>query len=86
MDDYDETKVAVTNAGGGTDSGTNITWNIGTVNINETGSVSYTVSIKPGVASGTAIINDGTITGYSCLPYALSMCLLFLCLFIYPRS
>ena len=64
VDDYDETKVTVTNAGGGTDSGTNITWNIGTVNISENGSVSYTVSLKPGVASGTAIINNGNISGY----------------------
>ena len=63
VDDYDETKVTVTNAGGGTDSGTNITWNIGTVNISETGSVSYTVSIKSGVASGTAIVNTGNISG-----------------------
>nr|QNO55551.1 hypothetical protein JEPGKGNF_00013 [Methanosarcinales archaeon ANME-1 ERB7] len=63
VDDYDETKVTVTNAGGGTDNGDTITWDIGTVVVGGTGSVSYTVSINEGVANGAEIINSGTISG-----------------------
>jgi uncharacterized repeat protein (TIGR01451 family) len=64
VDDYDETKVTVTNAGGGTDNGSAITWAIGNLATGASGTKSYSVSLKPGVASGTAIINNGTITGY----------------------
>ncbi|MEA2052178.1 MAG: PKD domain-containing protein [Euryarchaeota archaeon] len=63
VDDYDETKVTVTNAGGGTDNGSAITWAIGNLAIGASGTKSYSVSLKPGVAGGTAIINNGTITG-----------------------
>ena len=64
VDDYDETKVTVTNAGGGTDNGSAITWAIGNLATGASGTKSYSVSLKPGVAGGTAIINNGTITGY----------------------
>jgi hypothetical protein len=51
VDHYDETKVTVTDAGGGIYNGDTITWNnIGTVAVSGTGSVSYTVSINQGVA------------------------------------
>ena len=63
VDDYDETNVTVTDAGGGTDNGNNITWSIGIVVAGGTGNVSYTVNIKEGVANGTEIINSGTISG-----------------------
>jgi uncharacterized repeat protein (TIGR01451 family) len=63
VDDYDETKVTVKDAGGGTDDGNNITWSIGTVAVGASGSKNYTVSINQGVANGAVIINSGNISG-----------------------
>ena len=63
VDDYDETKVTVTDDGGGTDNGNTITWDIGCMAAGSAHSKTYTVSIKEGTANGAAIINSGNITG-----------------------
>ena len=63
VDDYDESKVTVTDDGGGTDNGDTITWNIWSLAAGATDSKSYTVSIEEGVANGAAIGNTGNITG-----------------------
>ena len=63
VDDYDETKVEVTDDGSGTDNGDTITWNIGDLAAGTSASRSYTVSIKQGVANGAEITNTGNITG-----------------------
>ncbi|MDH4291752.1 MAG: DUF11 domain-containing protein, partial [Dehalococcoidia bacterium] len=64
VDDYDETKVTVTDDGGGTNNGDTITWNIGSLAAGATGSKTFAVSMKAGVADGAEIVNSGNITGY----------------------
>ena len=61
--DYDETRVAVTNAGGGTDDGNAIAWEIRTLAAGERGRVSYTVRIKEDVPGGAKIASGGFISG-----------------------
>lgn len=63
VDDYDETRVVVTDDGGGEDNGNAIIWLIGDLNAGEEGYVSYTVGLKEGVTDGEAISSDGFITG-----------------------
>ena len=63
VDDYDETNVTVTYDGGGANNGSAITWSIGPLAADASGSKSYTVSINQGVANGAEIENNGNISG-----------------------
>ncbi|HPS73162.1 MAG TPA: HYR domain-containing protein, partial [Bacteroidales bacterium] len=64
MDDYDEDLATVTNAGGGIDNGHFITWNIGTLAPNASGTKTFVVVIKDlshFTSGSTALINNASI-------------------------
>ncbi|KQC15410.1 MAG: hypothetical protein APR56_00010 [Methanosaeta sp. SDB] len=63
VDDYDETKVVVTDDGGGEDDGDAITWLIGDLPRGDEGNVSYTVRLKDGVDDGDTIASSGFVSG-----------------------
>ena len=67
IDDYDQNKVTVkpgTITGGGTDDGDKITWSIGVLQARDYPyTISYAVSVKPGLSAGTKIVNEVVIQG-----------------------
>ncbi len=67
VDDYDQNKVTVkpgTITGGGIDDGDKITWSIGVLQARDYPyTVNYAASFKPGLASGTKIVNEVGIQG-----------------------
>ncbi len=63
VEDYDETKVEVTDYGDGRDDGNAITWVIGTLPAGSSGNHSYKVALKDGVMDGTTIASSGYVTG-----------------------
>jgi uncharacterized repeat protein (TIGR01451 family) len=71
---YDVTGVTITDTlppevtfvsctGGGSHSGSTVTWNIGTITAGASGSVTLTVQVNLGTPPGTNIINYATING-----------------------
>jgi uncharacterized repeat protein (TIGR01451 family) len=63
VDDYDETKMDVVDASGGTVSGGMITWHIaGPLAPGASGTISYRMRVKDDVAGGTVIDNKATIS------------------------
>jgi uncharacterized repeat protein (TIGR01451 family) len=63
VDDYDETKMDVVDASGGTVSGGKITWNIaGPLAHDATAVITYTLRAKTGLTTGTVIDNSATIS------------------------
>ncbi len=63
VEDYDETKVEVTDDGGGEDDGDVIIWRIGDLTAGGEGYASYTVRLKDGVADGETIVSSGFVVG-----------------------
>jgi uncharacterized repeat protein (TIGR01451 family) len=62
VDDYDETKMEVVNASGGTDAAGKITWHIpGPLAPGASGTIKYTMRVKDGVAAGTLIDNTAKV-------------------------
>jgi uncharacterized surface anchored protein len=63
VDDYDETKMDVVDAAGGTVSGGKITWNIaGPLAHDASAVITYTLRAKTGLTTGTVIDNSATIS------------------------
>ncbi|MFA6098648.1 MAG: SpaA isopeptide-forming pilin-related protein [Patescibacteria group bacterium] len=62
VDDYPQQYQTITDPGTGIDNGDTLTWMIGNLAIGETGTVTYTTSIKSDVPGNTNIINLATIT------------------------
>jgi hypothetical protein len=63
VEDYDETKVEVTDDGGGRDDGNAIIWDMGTIPVGGRGNLSYRVALKGGVEDGAVILSNGVFTG-----------------------
>jgi uncharacterized repeat protein (TIGR01451 family) len=62
VDDYDETKMEVVNASGGTDAAGKITWHIaGPLAPGASGTIKYTMRVKDDVVAGTLIDNTAKV-------------------------
>ncbi len=62
-DDYPESLVTISDAGGASDAGGTLTWNLGTLRTGSTTVVRYRARVKEGLARGTQIRNIATVRG-----------------------
>ncbi len=60
-DDYPETLIAISDPGGATDAGGNLSWNLGTLRANSTTIVRYRARLNAGVTHGTQVRNTATV-------------------------